>query len=220
MIRNFCENDRCVALACRQCGKSTSYTVFCLWYILTNKDKTILICANKFGTAKDILQRIRMAYEELPNWLKPRSRRMEQVIDFLRQPDAGFQQRLLVGSSGRGSSINVLVADEFAFLKPGIEDEFLQSVFPVVSSSKNSKIIIVSTPHRNGKRVLSNLEPGDFRKVEMEANKSRLVRSAPAETRNGWNNSWILLAEIGTDSSRNTAVLFLGQQIHFFHRKH
>lgn len=47
-------------------------------------------------------------------------------------------------------SHNCLVCDEFAFLAPGLEDEFLQSVFPVVSSSKTSKIIIVSTPNGMG----------------------------------------------------------------------
>lgn len=50
---------------------STSYSIFCLWYALINKEKSILICANKFKTAKDILGRIKMAYEELPQWLKP-----------------------------------------------------------------------------------------------------------------------------------------------------
>lgn len=50
---------------------STSYTIFALWYSIINKEKTILICANKFNTAKDILSRIKLAYEELPNWLKP-----------------------------------------------------------------------------------------------------------------------------------------------------
>jgi hypothetical protein len=45
---------------------------------------------------------------------------------------------------------NCLICDEFAFLAPGLEDEFLQSVFPVVSSSKTSKIIIVSTPNGMG----------------------------------------------------------------------
>ena len=51
---------------------STSYTVFALWYAIRNKDKKVLICANKFKTAKDILSRIKMAYEMLPNWMKPR----------------------------------------------------------------------------------------------------------------------------------------------------
>jgi hypothetical protein len=50
---------------------STSYTVYCLWFALMNVDKKILICANKFKTAKDILSRIKMAYEMLPNWMKP-----------------------------------------------------------------------------------------------------------------------------------------------------
>lgn len=58
---------------------STSYTVYCLWYALTNIDKKILICANKFKTAKDILSRIKMAYEMLPNWMKPRNYYMECV---------------------------------------------------------------------------------------------------------------------------------------------
>ena len=42
------------------------------YYCLTNQDKSVLICANKFKTAKDILSRIKLAYEELPMWLKPR----------------------------------------------------------------------------------------------------------------------------------------------------
>lgn len=44
-----------------------------------NVDKKILICANKFKTAKDILSRIKMAYEMLPNWMKPRYCYLERV---------------------------------------------------------------------------------------------------------------------------------------------
>ena len=42
---------------------------------------------------------------------------------------------------------NCLILDEFAFIAPGCEEAFLNSVFPVVSSSKESQIIIVSTPN-------------------------------------------------------------------------
>lgn len=98
-------------------GKSTAYTVFALWYALGNKDKAILICANKFKTAKDILQRIKMAYEELPLWLKPGIIEWNAAsIKF----DNGckISAEATSGSSGRGGSINVLILDEFAFLKP------------------------------------------------------------------------------------------------------
>jgi len=130
-------------------GKSTAYTVFALWYAIGNKDKSVLICANKFKTAKDILQRIKLAYEELPLWLKPGILEWNAAsIKF----DNGCKitAEATSGSSGRGGSINVLILDEFAFLKNSCEAEFLQSVFPVVSSSKTSKIIIVSTPNGMG----------------------------------------------------------------------
>ena len=128
---------------------STSYTIFALWYALTNKDKTVLICANRFATAKDILARIKLAYTELPSWLKPGIKEWNRsAVTF----DNGCKivAEATSANSGRGSSINVLVLDEFAFIAPNIESEFLQSVFPVVSSSKTSKIIIVSTPNGMG----------------------------------------------------------------------
>lgn len=91
---------------------STAYTVFALWYAIGNKDKSVLICANKFKTAKDILQRIKMAYEELPLWLKPGILEWNAAsIKF----DNGCKitAEATSGSSGRGGSINVLVLDEF-----------------------------------------------------------------------------------------------------------
>lgn len=45
------------------------------------------------------------------------------------------------------TSHNCLVMDEAAFLPKGIADEFMASVFPVLSSSKDSKAIMVSTPN-------------------------------------------------------------------------
>ena len=128
---------------------STSYSIFCLWYALINKEKSILICANKFKTAKDILGRIKMAYEELPQWLKPGIVEWN-AASIVFDNGCKISAEATSGSSGRGGSINCLVCDEFAFLAPGLEDEFLQSVFPVVSSSKTSKIIIVSTPNGMG----------------------------------------------------------------------
>ena len=128
---------------------STSYSIFALWYVLSNKDKNILICANKLKTAVEILSRIQLAYQELPNWLKP------GIVEWNKTTiafDNGckISAEATSGNSGRGLSVNCLICDEFAMLKPGIEADFLQGVFPVVSSSKTSKIIIVSTPKGMG----------------------------------------------------------------------
>lgn len=42
---------------------------------------------------------------------------------------------------------NVLMLDEFAFLSNNLADEFIASVFPTLSSSKESKLVITSTPN-------------------------------------------------------------------------
>mgnify|MGYP006982488513 FL=1 len=49
------------------------------------------------------------------------------------------------GTAARGQSINVLVLDELAFIEPHLVESFWRSVYPVISSSKKSKVFIAST---------------------------------------------------------------------------
>lgn len=44
-------------------------------------------------------------------------------------------------------SHNCVICDEFAFLQKNLADKLFTSMFPVISSSKNGKFIIVSTPN-------------------------------------------------------------------------
>ena len=67
-------------------------------------------------------------------------------------------------------SHNCVICDEFAFLNKNIADKLFTSMYPVISSSKNGKFIIVSTPNgtdnlyyeiwqqANSKEVEKNLE--------------------------------------------------------------
>lgn len=57
-------------------SNTTLVTIYSLWLACFNKDQSIFVLANKEETAKMILARIKLAYEEIPNWLKP------GVIDF------------------------------------------------------------------------------------------------------------------------------------------
>ena len=70
LINSFIDNRFNIVLASRQCGKSTSYEIFCLHYILFNESKKIAILANKLETAVGILSKIKLAYELLPKYLQ------------------------------------------------------------------------------------------------------------------------------------------------------
>jgi hypothetical protein len=52
--------------------------------------------------------------------------------------------------AGRGDSCNCLVLDELAFIDNHLVESFWKSVYPIISSSKKSKIFIASTPNGTG----------------------------------------------------------------------
>ena len=52
----------------RQSGKSTTIVAYLLHYALFNPNSSLAILANKSATARDILGRLQLAYENLPRW--------------------------------------------------------------------------------------------------------------------------------------------------------
>jgi len=143
-LRKMRDNRFFVLLASRQIGKTTMMTIYALWVACFNDDQRILIVANKEGTALEIMSRIRMAYEELPNWLKPGVKEYGKTsIVLANGTKIGISTT--TGTAARGQSVNCLILDELAFIEPHLVDDFWKSVYPIVSSSKKSKIFIAST---------------------------------------------------------------------------
>ena len=109
-------------------------------------DKRVMVCGNKLSIAIEIMDRIRLGYEYCPKARKIGVKTYNKgCIEF---ENNSIIRCFATGSSGcRGFSANVLVMDEAAFIPKNIADEFMASVFPVLSSSKDSKAIMVSTPN-------------------------------------------------------------------------
>lgn len=133
-----------IILASRQVGKTTMMALVALWYMLFTPNFKILLLANKEATAIEIMKRIRMAYELCPAWLKP------GVVDYNKtQMQLGNGSEISISTTtsdaGRSKAINLLLLDEFAFVENS--EDFYTSVFPIISSSKKSRIIISSTPN-------------------------------------------------------------------------
>ena len=146
VLRDLRDNRFVILLSSRQSGKTTQMTIYCLWNACFNDDQRILIVANKEQTAKNIFKRVRMAYEMLPNHLKP------GVVEY-GQTSMTLTNGSSIGISttssdaGRGDSCNCLILDELAFIDNHIVEKFWESVYPIISSSKKSKIFIASTPN-------------------------------------------------------------------------
>ena len=69
MIDKFHNNRFVICKMPRQTGKTTTIISYLLHYAIFNETVNIAILANKGSTARDILQRLQTAYENLPEWL-------------------------------------------------------------------------------------------------------------------------------------------------------
>ena len=146
MVQNFIYHRFNIVLASRQIGKSTSFELFVCWYILFNNDKNIALLANKASNSEDLLRKIKNAYELLPKWMQQGVKRWNNRSIAL---ENGCQVFAAASSSSsiRSKSINLLIIDECAFLQKNVWDNFYASTYPTISSSKESKVIMVSTPN-------------------------------------------------------------------------
>jgi hypothetical protein len=147
MFNHFNSNRFSIVLACRQSGKSISSVVYLLWYAIFHSEKTIAVLANKGATAREMLQRVTLALENLPFFLQPGCRALNKgSIEF--SNNSRIIAAATSGSSIRGMSVNLLFLDEFAFVERA--SEFYTSTYPVVSAGKDTKVIITSTANGIG----------------------------------------------------------------------
>lgn len=145
-VNEINDNRRVIVKAGRQVGKTTMVVGYILWYILFNEDKTVAVLANKAATAREILARVKIAYEALPMWLQQGVRTWNKG-DIELENNCRIMATSTASSAIRGFSISLLYLDEFAFVPSNIADEFFTSVYPTISSGTSSKILISSTPN-------------------------------------------------------------------------
>jgi len=146
MVRSFDANRFSICKLPRQSGKSTTIIAYLLHQVIFNDNINVAILANKSTTARDLLGRLQLAYENLPTFLQ------QGVLNWNKgslELENGSKILAAATSSSaiRGGSFNIIFLDEFAFIPANISEQFFSSVYPTISSGKKSKVMIVSTPH-------------------------------------------------------------------------
>jgi len=146
MVGTFHNNRFTICKLPRQSGKSTVMVSYLLHYALFNPSVNIAILANKAATARDLLGRLQLAYEHLPQWLQ------QGVMSWNKGSlELENGSKILASSTSasavRGGSYNIIFLDEFAYVPSNVAEQFFSSVYPTISSGKSTKVMIVSTPH-------------------------------------------------------------------------
>ena len=129
----------------RQSGKTISVVAYILWYVLFNDNMNVAIMSDKEESSKKILNRLKLALENLPKWLQ------QGILEYNKK-SVEFENGsvLTAGATSanavRGGSFNLIYLDEFAFVPANLAEEFFASVYPTITAGKKTKLVITSTP--------------------------------------------------------------------------
>jgi len=144
LIDTYHNNRFSISMLPRQTGKSTVAAGYLLWYAMFIPDSTILVAAHKYLGAQEIMQRVRYGYESCQDHIRAGVVNYNKgSIDF--DNGSRIASQTTTENTGRGMSISLLYADEFAFVRPTIAKEFWTSISPTLATG--GKAIITSTPN-------------------------------------------------------------------------
>lgn len=116
ILRSLINNRFTILLSCRQFGKTTLMTIYALWLACFESDQRIMVVANREQTAINVFKRIRLAYEQLPNFLKPGVKEYGKTgLTF--DNDSSIGVSTTTSTAVRGESISSLIIDEMAFIE-------------------------------------------------------------------------------------------------------
>jgi len=146
MLETFHANRFSICKLPRQVGKSTTSVAYILHQVLFNENFVVAILANRAPTARELLGKLKLAFEYLPMFLKQGIKEWNKGSIYLANGSRVLADSTS-GSSVRGFSFNLIFLDEFAFVPNNIAEEFFNSTYPTISSGKTSKVVIVSTPN-------------------------------------------------------------------------
>ena len=144
-IIDLFQNKRSVLMASRQTGKTVSAAITILHFVLFNKDKGVMIVANKGATTVEIIEKIKGIYKLLPFFLKGGIVNWNQSSITL---DNGCRIKTdkRTKEPAIGFTIDLLYLDEFAHIPANFILPYYTAVVPILSNIENARMIITSTP--------------------------------------------------------------------------
>jgi hypothetical protein len=138
-------NEYCIINKSRQLGISTLVSAYSLWIMLFNKDKNILVVATTQSTAKNMVTKVRFAYQNLPAWLKI-GHTEDNRLSLRLVNGSQIKAVSAAGDATRSESVSLLVIDEAAFI------DRIEEIFTAAQQTlaTGGRCIALSTPNGIG----------------------------------------------------------------------
>lgn len=145
VLKLFQKNDFAIVNKSRQLGISTLVSAYSLWMMLFKKDKNILVIATTQATAKNMVTKVRFAYQNLPAWLKI-GHTEDNRLSLRLVNGSQIKAVSAAGDASRSEAVSLLVIDEAAFI------DRIEEIFTAAQQTlaTGGGCIALSTPNGMG----------------------------------------------------------------------
>jgi len=166
MVHAMQEHRFSIILSARQMGKTSCAAGYIVWRAMFVPDSTILIVANKYLQALEVMDRVRYCYESLPDHIR------DAAIDYNKgsisfSNGSRIVARATSADAGRGLAVSLLYVDEMAFILPNRQKEFWTSIQPTLA--EGGSCIVTSTP-KNDEDIFADLWKGAENNLDENGN--------------------------------------------------
>lgn len=144
MLKIMSENRMSQHNLSRQTGKTTATSIYLAHYVTFNEAKNVGILAHKASMSREVLERTKQILELLPDFLQP------GIVEW-NKGSIELENGCAIGAYSsdpdavRGNSFALIYVDECGFIDAW--DDTWKAILPVISSGRNSKIVLTSTPN-------------------------------------------------------------------------
>jgi hypothetical protein len=146
LIQEFRDYRFNVILKARQLGISTVTAAYVAWLMLFHRDKNVLVIATKFGTASNLVKKVKAMIKSLPEWMQITNIAIDNRASFELSNGSQIKASSTSGDAGRSEALSLLVIDEAAHVE-GLE-ELWTGLYPTLSTG--GRCISLSTPNGVG----------------------------------------------------------------------
>lgn len=143
LLRKFRDHRFNIILKPRQMGISTIVAGYIAWLMLFHKHKEVIVLATKQDKAQNILRKVRMILQRIPEWLKISKEKTDNRNTIELDNGSRLSAESTAGDAARSDSLSLLVIDECAHIQN--VDEIWTSALPTISVGGSA--ILLSTPN-------------------------------------------------------------------------
>jgi len=147
LLETFNDHRFTIILKARQLGISTITAGYIAWLMIFHRDKNILVMATKFGTAANLVKKVKHMIKYLPPWIKQLANvTVDNRTSFVLSNGSEIKASSTSSDAGRSEALSLLVVDEAAHVE-GL-NELWTGLYPTLSTG--GRCIALSTPNGVG----------------------------------------------------------------------